>query len=155
MRLRYAKPLCVRIALWSAWLIFIWHALNLKEPYKSLPTSSNNSSNIANRKQDNLLFTSPLLKDASNNITIDLSSYVLKTNFDSSFNNIKNTKQDNLLFTSPLSKAVSNNLTIDLSAYPLKTNVDSSLNNIINTKQDNLWHLVFIPHHICLMIEHQ
>ena len=66
------------------------HALNLKEPYKSLPNALNNLSNIVNTKQDNLLFTSPLLKDASNNITIDLSSYVLKTNFDLSFNDLQN-----------------------------------------------------------------
>ncbi len=58
------------------------NALNLKEPYKSLPDELNNLSDVV----DNLYFTTPLLKDTSNNITIDLSSYVLKTNFDSSFN---------------------------------------------------------------------
>ena len=53
-------------------------------------------------KQDNILFTSPLLKDVSNNITIDLSSYPLKINVDTSLNNLQNSKQDNILFTSPL-----------------------------------------------------
>ncbi len=62
----------------------------------------------------------PLLKDVSNNISIDLSSYVLKTNFDLSFNNLQNIKQDNLTFQLPLSKDVSNNITIDLSAYVFK-----------------------------------
>jgi hypothetical protein len=38
------------------------------------------------------------------NISIDLSAYVLNTNFDLSFNDISNNKQDNLLFTSPLLK---------------------------------------------------
>ncbi len=53
---------------------------------------------LQNKKQDNLLFTSPLLKDISNNITIDLSAYPLKINVDSSLNDIINTKQDNLPF---------------------------------------------------------
>jgi hypothetical protein len=53
-------------------------ALNLKEPYKSLPTTLNDLSNVVNTKQDNLLFTTPLIKnDVSNNITIDLSGYAL------------------------------------------------------------------------------
>ena len=115
------------------------HALNLKEPYKSLPTALNNLSDIVNTKQDNLSFTSPLLKDASNNVTIDLSSYPLKINVDTSLNDLQTTKQDNLLFISPLLKDVSNNITIDLSAYPLKINVDASLNDIISTKQENLF----------------
>ena len=51
------------------------HALNLKEPYKSLPTALNNLSDIVNTKQDNLSFSSPLSKDISNNITIDLSAH--------------------------------------------------------------------------------
>ena len=80
------------------------HALNLKEPYKSLPNALNNLSDVVDTKQDNLYFTTPLLKDTSNNITIDLSSYVLKTNFDSSLNDLQTIKQDNLLFTSPLLK---------------------------------------------------
>ena len=42
-----------------------------------------------NTKQDNLLFTYPLLKDVSNNITIDLSAYPLKINVDASLNDIK------------------------------------------------------------------
>ncbi len=57
---------------------------------------------LQNKKQDNLLFTSPLLKDISNNITIDLSAYPLKINVDTSLNDLQTTKQDNLLFISPL-----------------------------------------------------
>jgi len=54
---------------------------NLKEPYKSLPSSLNN---LQTTKQDNLLFTSPLLKDISNNVTIDLSAYALKNSLNAS-----------------------------------------------------------------------
>ena len=39
---------------------------------------------LQNTKQDNLVFTTPLLKDVSNNITIDLSGYAI--------GNIKGTK---------------------------------------------------------------
>jgi hypothetical protein len=43
-----------------------------------LKNSFNSSYNyINNNKQDNLLFTLPLLKDISNNITIDLSGYAI------------------------------------------------------------------------------
>ncbi len=41
--------------------------------------------NLQNTKQDNILFTPPLLKDISNNITVDLSASVVKINFDLSF----------------------------------------------------------------------
>ena len=57
------------------------------------------------------------MKDISNNVTIDLSAYVFKNNFDLSFNNLQNNKQDNLLFTNPLKKDISNNISIDLSGY--------------------------------------
>ena len=114
------------------------HALNLKEPYKSLPNALNNLSDVVDTKQDNLYFTTPLLKDTSNNITIDLSSYVLKSVFDSSFNDLQTIKQDNLLFTSPLLKDTSNNITIDLSGYILKSVFDASLNDLQTTKQENL-----------------
>ncbi len=40
--------------------------------------------------------------DISNNIIIDLSAYVLNSNFDLSFNDIGNNKQDKLIFTNPL-----------------------------------------------------
>jgi hypothetical protein len=70
---------------------------------------------IRNNKQDNLLFTSPLLKDFSNNVTIDLSAYPLKIKVDTPLNNLQEKKQDNLSFTSPLFKDVSINIFI----YPL------------------------------------
>ncbi len=61
--------------------------MNLKEPYKSLPNVVNNLQNI---KQDNLTFLLPLSKDVSNNVTIDLSAYVFKNDFDLSCNNLQN-----------------------------------------------------------------
>jgi hypothetical protein len=42
--------------------------------------------------------------DISNNISIDLSAYVLKTDFDLSLNDISNIKQDKLMFTNPFKK---------------------------------------------------
>ena len=69
------------------------YALNLKEPYKSLPTSLNNLSGVVDTKQKIFTCISPLIKnDISNNITIDLSAYPLKANVDSSLNNIISTK---------------------------------------------------------------
>ncbi len=71
------------------------HIFNLKEAYKSLPNALNNLSDIVDIKQDNLLFTSPLFKDASNNVTIHLSAYPLKINVDTSLNDLQTPKQDN------------------------------------------------------------
>jgi hypothetical protein len=96
------------------------HSLNLKELYKSLPS-------VVNTKQDILTFQSPLNKDISNNVTIDLSSYVINTTLDLSFNDISNNKQDKLRFTTRLNKDKSNNITIDLSGYVLKTKFDYHL----------------------------
>jgi hypothetical protein len=93
------------------------HELNLKEPYKSLPSVVDT---INNNKQDKLTFITPLNKDISNNISIDLSGYVLKTKFDLSFNDISNNKQNYFTCISPLIKNdTSNNITIDLSGYVL------------------------------------
>ena len=58
-----------------------------------------------------------MLKDISNNISLDLSSYVLYTVYDSSLNNLQNTEQDNLTLSNPLSKDVSTDISIDLSGY--------------------------------------
>ncbi len=55
-----------------------------------------------------------------------MSSYVLKTNFDLSFNNLQNSKQNILTFNNALLKDISNNITIDLSGY--------SIGNIKGTK---------------------
>jgi hypothetical protein len=41
------------------------HALKLKEPYKSLPS-------VVETRKDKLTFITPLSKDISNNVTIDL-----------------------------------------------------------------------------------
>ena len=101
---------------------------SLKEPYKSLPTTLNNLSDVVNTKQDIFTCTSPLIKnDVSNNISIDLSAYQLKTNVDASLNNIISTKQNIFTCISPLIKNdVSNNITIDLSSYALKNALNAS-----------------------------
>ena len=69
---------------------------------------------------------SPLIRDVSNNITIDLSAYPLKLNVDASLNDLQNTKQDIINVTSPLIKDISNNISIDLSAYALKNALNAS-----------------------------
>jgi hypothetical protein len=101
--------------------------LSLKDPYKSLPTSKNN------------YFTcvSPLIKnDNTNQITIDLSAYPLKTYVDGSLNTINTNKQNYLNCISPLIKNdISNNISIDLSGYLLKSNFDLSYNYLNNNKQ--------------------
>ncbi len=58
---------------------------NRIQPFYVSPTVFYASlNNIINTKQDNVLFTSPLLKDISNNITFDLSAYPWKTYIDES-----------------------------------------------------------------------
>ena len=108
--------------------------INIDLSAYALKTNVDSSLNdLQIKKQDNLSFTSPLLKDISNNISIDLSAYPLKINVDSSLNSINNilsTKQNIFSCISPLIKNdISNNISIDLSAYPLKLNVDIALNN--------------------------
>jgi hypothetical protein len=76
--------------------------------------------------------------DFSNNITIDLSSYVLKTNFDLSFKNLQNNKQDDLTFTTPLKKDVSNNIKIDLSTSTTILGYINSLSTFSKLNVDNL-----------------
>ena len=46
---------------------------------------------ILNTKQNTISVTSPLTKDANNNITIDLSAYPLKSYVDGSLNTINST----------------------------------------------------------------
>ena len=69
--------------------------------------------------------TSPLSKDASNNILIGLSAYPLKINVDTSLNHLQNTKEDLINVSTPLIKNGSN-ITIDLSAYALKNSLNAS-----------------------------
>jgi hypothetical protein len=58
--------------------------------------------------------------DISNNISIDLSAYVLNTNFDLSFNDISNDKQNYFICIEPLIKNdISNNISINISDYNL------------------------------------
>ncbi len=72
----------------------------------------------------------------SNKISIDLSAYVLKTNFNNILdiqNATLNTKEQTLNFNSPLTRS-STSVSINLSAYPLKSNVDASFNTINTNK---------------------
>jgi hypothetical protein len=95
-------------------------------------------------KQNYLNCISPLIKnDISNNISIDLSGYLLKSSFDSSYNSIISLKQNYLNCISPLIKNdVSNNISIDLSGYNIgrikgnnlilnEGNIDTSGNSLI------------------------
>ncbi len=85
---------------------------------------------ISNNKQDKLTFITPLSKDISNNIRIDLSAYALKTNFDLSFNHISNNRQNNFKCTEPLIKNdISNNISLDLSGYAVG-NIKEKQSNI-------------------------
>ncbi len=107
--------------------------------YSKISDLSSNVYNQLATKEQILSFNAPLSKP-SNSVSINLSSYVLKTSFDTSFNSLNSTKQNAFTCISPLIKNdVSNNISIDLSAYPLKIYVDGSLNTInttLNTKQN-------------------
>ena len=109
--------------------------------YLSSSTASSTYATISNlnTKQNIISVSTPLIKNVSNNISIDLSAYPLKTNVDSSLNALTTNKQNIFTCITPLIKNdVSNNITIDLSAYPLKTYVDGSLNTLSTNKQNNL-----------------
>ena len=74
-------------------------------PLKTYVDGSLNTINTALATKQNLISVStPLIKDVSNNITIDLSAYPLKTYVDGSLNTINTalgTKQANLTFSNP------------------------------------------------------
>ena len=109
--------------------------------YLSSSTASSTYATISNlnTKQNIISVSTPLIKNVSNNISIDLSAYPLKTNVDSSLNSLTTNKQNIFTCITPLIKNdVSNNISIDLSAYPLKTYVDGSLNTLSTNKQNNL-----------------
>ena len=106
-----------------------------KTPSYNLDISGNTNSNeifentvsLKNKYASIFTCVSPLIKnDVSNNISIDLSGYVLKTTFDLSFNDLNNNKQNTLYFSSPLIKDVSNNVSVDLSSYALKNSLNAS-----------------------------
>ena len=60
------------------------------------------SLNIINSTKQNLISVStPLIKDVSNNITIDLSAYAIKSDVDLSLNSLNTNKQNNLTFDNP------------------------------------------------------
>ena len=66
--------------------------------------------------------------DISNNISIDLSAYVLKTNFNNIIdtqNATLNTKEQILTFNSPLTRT-SNSVSINLSDYALNNSLNAS-----------------------------
>jgi len=82
-------------------------------------------------KQNTITAVTPLKKDVSNNISIDLSGYTLLSSFNTLSSTVS-TKENALTFTTPLTRTT-NTIGIDLSAYPLKTCVDGSLNTINTT----------------------
>ena len=104
--------------------------------------SLNTINTTLSNKQNTITVSTPLIKDVSNNITIDLSAYPLKTYVDGSLNTINTNKQNKFTCISPLIKNdISNNISIDLSGYPLKTYVDGSLNTIntiLSNKQNTI-----------------
>jgi hypothetical protein len=80
------------------------------------------TNNLLATKQNTITAVTPLKKDVSNNISIDLSGYHVKSYVDGSLNTINSTlatKQNTITAVTPLKKDVSNNLTIDLSGYTL------------------------------------
>jgi hypothetical protein len=101
--------------------------------YSRIFDLSSNLNTSINTKENILSFNGPLSK-SSNTVSIDLSTYAIKNNVDSSLNSLSTNKQNVFTCITPLIKNdISNNIRIDLSAYPLKTNVDASLNTINNT----------------------
>ena len=101
--------------------------------YSRIFDLSSNLNSAINTKENILSFNGPLSK-SSNTVSIDLSTYAIKNNVDSSLNSLNTNKQNVFTCITPLIKNdISNNIRIDLSAYPLKSNVDSSLNTINNT----------------------
>jgi len=104
-----------------------------KSPNYHLDISGNTNSNTIYENNVSLInkyatifnVISPLSKDISNNIIIDLSAYSLKINVDASLNNLQNTKQDIINVSSPLIKTGSN-ISIDLNAYALKNSLNAS-----------------------------
>ena len=100
-------------------------ALDVNGNIKGVTIYENNVS-LINKYATIFNVTSPLSKDASNNILIDLSAYPLKINVDTSLNHLQNNKQDNITCLLPLSKDISNNISIDLSDYALKNSLNAS-----------------------------
>ena len=97
---------------------------------------SSNLNTSINTKENILSFNGPLSK-SSNTVSIDLSTYAVKNNVDSSLNSLNTNKQNVFTCITPLIKNdISNNIRIDLSAYPLKSNVDASLNSLTTNKQN-------------------
>jgi hypothetical protein len=81
-------------------------------------------------------FNGPL-SISSNTVSIDLSTYAIKNNVDSSLNSLNTNKQNVFTCIAPLIKNdISNNIRIDISAYAIKNNVDSSLNSLNTNKQN-------------------
>jgi len=77
--------------------------------YSKITDLSSNLNTKINTKQNIISVVTPLIKnDISNNITIDLSAYPLKTYVDGSLNTINsniNSKENILTFNNPLTKS--------------------------------------------------
>jgi len=123
-----------------------WNSTIINKPDLTVYAIKNNVDSSLNTinstlatKQNTITAVTPLKKDVSNNISIDLSGYTLLSSFNTLSSTVS-TKENALTFTTPLTRTT-NTIGIDLSAYPLKTYVDGSLNTIntaLGTKQNNL-----------------
>ena len=108
----------------------------------NVDTSLNTINSTLSNKQNTLTFTTPLIKDVSNNVTINLSSYLLSSTASSTYATIStlNTKQNTISVSTPLIKDVSNNITIGLSGYLLSSTANSTYATIsnLNTIQNTI-----------------
>mmetsp|Transcript_71740 Transcript_71740/g.191401 ORF Transcript_71740/g.191401 Transcript_71740/m.191401 type:complete len:856 (-) Transcript_71740:250-2817(-) len=94
-------------------------------------TTTSALTTLLSTKQNNLIFTSPLI-NTSNNVTIDLSGYTLRTLYDASYNYMNTT------FSNSLNYIISNytttaNLNSTLSNYTTTANLTSTLSNYTTT----------------------
>ena len=87
-----------------------------------------NTDTLLNTKQNIITVSTPLIKDVSNNLSIDLSAYPLKSYVDGSLNTINttlSTKQNNLTFNNPL---LNTSNTITFKYNSAQFNIDASGN---------------------------
>ena len=105
-------------------------------PLKTYVDGSLNTINTSlTTKQNTITTITPLKKDVSNNITIDLSAYPLKTYVDGSLNTINTalgTKQANLTFSNPFLNT-SNTLSLKYNAAQFNIDASGNLNLISGT----------------------
>ena len=92
--------------------------LNLYALKSYVDGSLNIINNTLTIKQNLISVSTPLIKDVSNNITIDLSAYTIKLNVDSSSNSLNTNKQNNLTFNNPFLNS-SNSISLNIIQHNL------------------------------------